>query len=257
MPAEKGVVLSLEGETAMISGGSSGIGQAVARVFAQAGARVFLVARNEKALAALAEELTAGGAEVGWQAADLTRDEAAAQVTETMLAKFGHIDHLVNSAGINRPQKAEEVSVDNWDAVMNINLRALFWLSQAVGRHMVARGSGSIVNVSSQAGAVALPLRAAYCSSKGAVNQLTRTLALEWSGRGVRVNAVAPTFINTPFVAEMFKDQAFKDYVMHNVPLGRLPATEEVAHAVLYLSTGLARSITGHILAIDGGWTIQ
>jgi NAD(P)-dependent dehydrogenase (short-subunit alcohol dehydrogenase family) len=122
---------------------------------------------------------------------------------------------------------------------------------------MVAAGSGSIVNVSSQAGAVALPLRAAYCSSKGAVNQLTRTLALEWAGRGVRVNAVAPTFINTPFVAEMFKDRKFKDYVMQSIPLGRLPAAEEVAQAVLYLSCAMARSITGHILAIDGGWTIQ
>jgi NAD(P)-dependent dehydrogenase (short-subunit alcohol dehydrogenase family) len=257
MAAQKGVVLSLENETAMISGGNSGIGLAVARVFARAGARLFLVARREQPLAAAAEELGRQGAAVAWRAADLVREGAAAEVTQAMLDAYGRIDHLVCSAGINRPQKAEEVSLENWDAVMNINVRALFTLCQAVGRHMIARGAGSIVNISSQAGAVALPLRAAYCSSKGAVNQLTRTLALEWSTRGVRVNAVAPTFIDTPFVAEMFKDPAFKDYVMKNIPLGRLPDAEEVAQAVLYLSSPMARSITGHILAIDGGWTIQ
>jgi NAD(P)-dependent dehydrogenase (short-subunit alcohol dehydrogenase family) len=257
MAAEKGVSISLENETAMISGGNSGIGLAVARVFARAGAKLFLVARREQPLADAAGELGRLGAEVAWKAADLTRAGAAAEAAEAMLAVYGRIDHLVCSAGINRPQKAEEVSLQNWDAVMDINVRALFMLCQAVGRHMIERGAGSIVNISSQAGAVALPLRAAYCASKGAVNQLTRTLALEWSTRGVRVNAVAPTFIDTPFVAEMFKDRHFKDYVMGSIPLGRLPSAEEVAHAVLFLSGKMAASITGHILAIDGGWTIQ
>jgi NAD(P)-dependent dehydrogenase (short-subunit alcohol dehydrogenase family) len=129
--------------------------------------------------------------------------------------------------------------------------------TQAAGKEMIKRGGGKIINISSQAGSVALPLRAAYCSSKGGVDQLTRTLALEWAKHKVLVNAVAPTFVETAFTAQMFQDEKFRKYVFESIPLGRMATPEEVACAALFLASNLANMITGHILAVDGGWTIQ
>ena len=122
---------------------------------------------------------------------------------------------------------------------------------------MIKRGGGKIINLSSQAGLIALPLRAAYCSSKGGVNQLTRTLAMEWAKHNILVNAVAPTFVLTPLTEGMLKDEDFKRYVLGNIPLGRMATPEEVAYAALFLASDLANMITGHILNVDGGWTIQ
>lgn len=170
---------------------------------------------------------------------------------------MGALDVVVNSAGINRPQKALEVTEENWDAVLNTNLKALFFVCQAAGEEMLKRGHGSIINISSQAGSVALPLRAAYCSSKGGVDQLTRTLALEWAPHRVRVNAVAPTFVQTSFTARMFEDDAFKRYVLDSIPMQRLAEPEEVAYAVLFLACDFSEIITGHVLMVDGGWTIK
>lgn len=170
---------------------------------------------------------------------------------------MGQIDIVVNSAGINRPQKSVDVTEKNWDDVLNINLRAMFFVSQAAGREMMKKGRGKIINISSQAGVIALPLRAAYCSSKGGVNQLTRTLAMEWAEYGITVNAVAPTFVLTPFTRDMFKDEAFKDYVLGSISLGRMATSDEIAYATLFLASDLADMITGHVLAVDGGWTIK
>ena len=198
------------------------------------------------------------GIEAGYQALDINVSGAPQKLSDAVVREMGRIDIVVNSAGINRPEKSEDVSEKNWDDVMNINLRSMFFVSQAAGKHMIARGGGGkIINLSSQAGSVALPLRAAYCSSKGGVNQLTRTLALEWAKHRILVNAVAPTFVETPFTAEMFKDETFKKYVIESIPLGRMVTPEEVSNAALFLASDLANMITGHILAVDGGWTIQ
>jgi NAD(P)-dependent dehydrogenase (short-subunit alcohol dehydrogenase family) len=172
-------------------------------------------------------------------------------------AEMGGLDILVNAMGINRPQPALEVTGENWDAVLDINLRSLFFACQAAGRRMVAQGYGRIVNISSQTGTVAIPLRAAYCASKAGVDQLTKELALEWAPKGVTVNAVAPTFVETPFVVEMFKDPDFKKFVLDSIPVGRMATPEEIAHAVLYLASDQAAIVTGHVLLVDGGWTIK
>jgi len=140
---------------------------------------------------------------------------------------------------------------------MNINLKALFFVSQAAGKIMIAKGGGKIVNISSQAGVVALPLRSVYCSSKGGVNQLTRTLALEWAEHNISVNAVAPTFVKTPFTDEMFKDEKFKQYVLDSIPMRRMATLEEVANTTLFFASDLADIVTGQILPVDGGWTIK
>ena len=248
---------NLEGKTALITGGSGGIGSAAAELLGQAGARVFLAGTQEEKLSQVASQLKAKSIRCSHLALDITEPGAPQRLVEAAAGEWGGLDILVNSAGINRPQKAEEVSQENWDAVLNLNLNALFWVSQAAGQKMIAQGHGRIVNISSQTGTVAIPLRAAYCSSKAAVDALTRSLALEWAPYNITVNAVAPTFVETPFVSEMFKDPDFKQYVLDSIPLGRLATTQEVAHAVLYLASDQSAIVTGHILLVDGGWTIK
>jgi 2-deoxy-D-gluconate 3-dehydrogenase len=249
--------LSLENKVSLITGATGGIGEAIAKVFGLAGAKVFLHGRNEEKLNALAHRLDEDGIENRFAASDLLTSGAAEDLVDLVLAELGTLDILVNSAGINRPQEAEAVSEKNWDDVLNINLKALFFMSQAAGKEMIKKGSGKVVNISSQAGIVALPLRAAYCSSKGGVNHLTRTLALEWARYTVNVNAVAPTFVRTPLTENMLADENFKKFVLDSIPLGRMATPEEIAYAALFLASGLSDMITGHILTVDGGWTIK
>ncbi|MFC1580829.1 SDR family NAD(P)-dependent oxidoreductase [Thermodesulfobacteriota bacterium] len=249
--------LTLENKIALITGASGGIGGAIAKVFGAAGAKVFLHGTSEEKLKKLSGELDAEGIPHAYMAIDINISGAAQELAEAVVKEMGTIDILVNSAGINRPQKPEEVTEENWDDVMNINLKALFFVSQAVGRIMIAKGGGKIVNISSQAGVVALPLRSAYCSSKGGVNQLTRTLALEWAEHNISVNAVAPTFVKTPFTDEMFKDEKFKQYVLDSIPMRRMATLEEVANTTLFFASDLADIVTGQILPVDGGWTIK
>lgn len=249
--------LSLENKVALVTGASGGIGGAIARVFGAAGARVFIHGTSEEKLEKLLGELQTEGVQAASKAIDITLPGAAQELVDAVVKKMGTINILVNSAGINRPQRPEDVTEKNWDDVMNINLRALFFVSQAAGKVMMERGGGKIVNISSQAGIVALPLRAAYCSSKGGVNQLTRTLALEWAQHNIAVNAVAPTFVRTPFTEGMFKDEDFKNYVIGSIPMGRMATLEEVANATLFFASDLADIITGQILPVDGGWTIK
>ncbi len=250
--------ITLKGKVALITGAAGGLGGAIAGAFGAAGARVFLHDLFEDKLKDISGAMKVEGIEAGYKALDITVSGAPQTLVDAAVGQMGRIDIVVNSAGINRPQQSAEVTEKNWDDVMNINLRAMFFVSQAAGKHMIERGGGGkIINLSSQAGSVALPQRAAYCASKGAVNQLTRTLALEWAKHRILVNAVAPTFVETPFTAQMFQDEEFKKYVLASIPLGRMVTSEEVANAALFLASDLSNMITGHILSVDGGWTIQ
>ena len=249
--------LTLENKIALITGASGGIGGAIAKVFGAAGAKVFLHGTSEEKLKTLSGILDAEGIPHAYKAIDINISGAPQELVDAVVKEMGTIDILVNSAGINRPQKPEEVTEENWDDVMNINLKALFFVSQAAGKIMIEKGGGKIVNISSQAGVVALPLRSAYCSSKGGVNQLTRTLALEWAEHNISVNAVAPTFVQTPFTEKMFKDEDFKKYVLDSIPMRRMATLEEVANTTLFFASDLADIVTGQILPVDGGWTIK
>ncbi len=250
-------LFSLKGKTALITGASGGIGRAVCELMGAAGASLFLNGTRKEKLKKLADELNQQGISAAYKALDITRRGAPQKLVQAMIAEMDKIDILVNSAGINRPQKSEEVSEGNWDDVLTLNLRALFLMCQAAGREMIKKRSGTIINISSQTGTVAIPLRAAYCASKGGVNQLTRVLALEWAKYNVTVNAVAPTFVETEFTDQMFKDKAFKRYVLDSIPLGRMATPSEVAYAALFLACDFTKIITGSILAVDGGWTIK
>lgn len=247
----------LEGKYALICGASGGIGKSTALLLARSGASLFISGTKEEKLQEVEKEITALGAECHHLALDLTTEGEPARLVEAAVKQMGRLDVLVNAMGINRPQKAEDVTPENWDAIMEINLRSLFFVCQAAGQRMIQQKYGRIVNISSQTGTVAIPLRAAYCSSKAGVDQLTKVLALEWAPHNITVNAVAPTFVQTPFVSEMFKDESFKRYVVDSIPLGRMASEEEVAYAVLYLVSDFAAIVTGHVLMVDGGWTIK
>lgn len=247
----------LEGKRALVCGATGGIGRATARLLAAAGARLVVSGTRDEKLADLVAELTGAGADCSAVALDLTVEGEPARLVDAATERMGGLDVLVNAQGINRPQPAVDVTPENWDAVMDINLRSLFFVCQAAGRLMIEQGYGRIVNISSQTGTVALPMRAAYCASKAGVDLLSKELALEWAPHNVTVNTVAPTFVETPFVAEMFKDEAFRRYALDNIPLGRMATPEEVAYAVLYLVCDFSGMITGHVLLVDGGWTMK
>ncbi|MBI9082944.1 MAG: glucose 1-dehydrogenase [Desulfobacterales bacterium] len=249
--------LSLKGKTVLITGATGGIGDAIVAVTAAAGASLYLNGTNEEKLQRLSARLEEQGVVHQTHAANLLDSGAAEALVDACVEDMGQIDVLINCIGINRPQPAEEVTEENWDAVLDINLKALFFVCQAAGRKMIPRRSGKIINISSQTGTVAIPLRAAYCASKAGVDQLTRLLALEWAKHNITVNAVAPTFIKTEMTEKMFQDPEFKSYVLDSIPLGRMATPEEIAYPVLFLSTEYANMITGHVLLIDGGWTIH
>lgn len=248
---------SLSGKTALVTGAAGGIGKAIALAFGACGAKVFLSGSSEEKLKKLLSEMTDEGFDAAYKAVDITKPGAPHELVEAAVGHMGSLDILVNSAGINRPQKSVDVTEANWDAILDINLKATFFTCQAAAKFMMKQGGGKIVNISSQAGRVALPLRAAYCSSKGGVDQLTRTLAIEWAKDNILVNAVAPTFVLTPLTRGMFENREFLNYVLESIPLGRMAEPEEIAYATLFLASDLSNMITGHILVVDGGWTVK
>lgn len=249
-------LFSLEGKVAMVTGAGRGLGRAIARRLARAGADLALVARSEGELKDAARELKALGVRAAAFPCDLSQVAQLAPLVETVAAELGAIDILVNNAGTNIPQPALEVSEEAWDEILGLNLKSAFFLAQAVGREMIRRGGGGrIVNISSQTGSVALLKRAAYCASKAGLNLVTRVLALEWGKYEILVNAVAPTFIETEMTREFLADRDFRRYALSKNLLGRFGVPDDVAAAVLYLASPAANLVTGHVLLVDAGWT--
>jgi len=245
----------LSGKVAIVTGAGRGMGYPIALALARYGADVVICSRTVSELEKVKTEIEALGRRALVHRMDVTKIHEIHAMVEATVKAFGHIDILVNNAGVNAPQWAEEVTEDAWDKVFNTNLKGLFFCAQSVGRVMIQQKKGKIINVSSQSGIVGLLQRAAYCSSKGGVNLLTKVLAIEWAKYNINVNAIAPTFIETPFTKPMFEKEGFKEYVLGNIPLGRVGKPEDVVGGVIYLASGVSDLVTGHILLIDGGWT--
>ena len=248
---------SLEGQVAVVTGASKGIGHGLALALAQAGAKVAVTARSLPELRALEEEIRNGGGEAKAFGCDVTRVSEIEALMVGVQDHFGRIDILVNNAGLGANHDAVDVTEAAWDEMMAVNLKGLFFCCQAAGKIMLEQGHGRIINMSSQASVVGIPRHAIYCASKGGVNQLTRVLALEWSARGVTVNAVGPTFIYTPGTAERLDDPEFRQSVVSRIPAGKVGTIEDVAGAVIYLASPAASLVTGTLLLVDGGWTAQ
>jgi NAD(P)-dependent dehydrogenase (short-subunit alcohol dehydrogenase family) len=243
---------SLAGKVVLVTGASYGIGEGLARSLAAAGAEVAVAARSREPLEALAGELD--GLAVPMDVSDVGSIRAG---MARVVARYGRIDVLVNNAGLGDNQAALDVSEADWDRMFAVNARGLFFCCQAAARHMLPRRSGRIVNMSSQAGLVGIRNHAVYSSTKGAVNQLTKVLALEWSPEGVTVNAVAPTFTYTPGTSERLDDPTFRAGVLARIPAGRVGTIDDIAGAVIYLASPAGSLVTGTVLVVDGGWTAE
>ena len=243
----------LDGRVALVIGAGRGLGRGCAIELGHAGARVVLVARTESELAEAAAE---AGNDAVAIVADVTQPDEVARVVE-LAAGLGELRVLVTAAGTNRPGPARDYPVSDWDLLFDLNVRATFLACRAFGDALLSRGApGSIVTMSSQMGSVGYPGRVAYCATKHAVDGITRALAVEWARDGIRVNAVAPTFVETPLTKQWLDDPEFRGEVLdRRLPTGELAQIADVARAVRYLACDASHSVTGHILKVDGGWT--
>ncbi len=245
------------GKVALVTGAARGIGRACAIALARAGADVALGLRDRDAGGDVADAIRALGRRALPLQMDVSqRTQIAPAVAEARRA-FGRIDILVNNAGIGPPNPALSVTEEDFDATLAVNLKGTFFVSQAVGRLMIDGGGGRIVNLSSQAGFVALPTESVYCMTKAAIAHLTKCLAVEWAPHGINVNAVAPTFIRTPGTVKWLADESFRRELLARIPLGRVGEPPDVAAAVVFLASPAASMITGATLMIDGGWTAR
>jgi NAD(P)-dependent dehydrogenase (short-subunit alcohol dehydrogenase family) len=243
----------LDGRVAVVTGASSGLGARFAHVLHAAGAHVVLAARRADRLAALAAELQASHPVT----CDLTAAADVERLVAETLAVDGHIDLLVNNAGVGTPVPAELEPVDRFREVLEVNVTLAFAVTQAVGKHMLAAGRGSVVNVASVLGLVSagqIPF-ASYAASKGALISLTRELAAQWGRRGVRVNAIAPSWFESEMTAEMFADERSMAWVARKTPLGRAGAAHELDGTLLWLASDASSYVTGQVIAVDGGYT--
>lgn len=250
--------MRVENKIAVVTGTGSGLGRAIAIGLALAGADVALteLPGRLKNAEETAQEIANAGRKAFVVPLDVTDLPGIRDMVNVVVAEFGRIDILVNNAGINIPKLAVDVTEEDWDRVLDVDLKGVFFTAQTVAnRAMIPKGEGKIVNIASQMGVVGGPQRSAYCAAKAGVVNLTRVLAFEWRKYKINVNAVGPTFVETPLTKPMFEDQAFKEDVLARIPLGRLAKPEDIVGSVVYLSSAAADMVTGHTLLVDGGWT--
>jgi NAD(P)-dependent dehydrogenase (short-subunit alcohol dehydrogenase family) len=254
------VQIGLEGKVAIVTGGSRGIGEAIARSFVGQGARVVIASRKVDGVDAVAASITKdhGADRIRAVAAHTGKEDDCVRLVRETITTFGKIDILVNNAGTN-PYFGPMVNADNgaWDKTFDVNLKGYFWCAREVARHLLGRSApGSIVNIASVAGLVASPMQGIYSMTKAAVISMTKTLALELGPSRVRVNAIAPGFVDTRLASAVLKNDDLVKVVVGRTPLGRYGTPDEIAGGALYLASDAASFLTGHTLVIDGGLTI-
>jgi len=246
------------GKVALVTGAARGLGRAISLALANAGAELALGLRDKNADSGLVSEIRFLGRRALPLQMDVSHKDQILRAVEDTLKEFGRIDILINNAGIAPENLAENVREEDFDATLAVNLKGTFFASQAVGRVMIRQKSGVIINMSSQAGFVALPTESIYCMTKAAIAHLTKCLAVEWGKYGIRVNAVAPTFIHTPGTEDFLSDpRHLTDTVDRIAALHRIGEPMEVAGAVVFLASRAASLISGETLLIDGGWTAR
>lgn len=246
----------LDGDAAMVTGAGAGIGRVAATTLASAGAKVAVTDIDGEAAEVVAEEIRQAGGEATAFTLDVADETAIVAVVDKTHAAFGRIDILVNNAGMTRRIPTEDFPSETWHEILAVNLTSAFVASREVGRHMLAAGEGRIVNVSSimgMSGGGLFP-SIGYYSTKGALVNFTRGLAGEWGARGIRVNAIAPTFVRTKLTENLRGNREMVEKIENRTPMGRFAEPEEIAGGILYLCSRASSMVTGHVLAIDGGW---
>jgi 2-dehydro-3-deoxy-D-gluconate 5-dehydrogenase len=244
----------LKGKRALVVGASGAIGQSLAGALAAAGADVTLLGRDLRKLDRIRDEIVAAGWVARSVCGDLTQRAQIERAVADTIAQSGRIDILVNTAGVQVRKPAFDLTEDDWDEVLGVNLKSVFHACQVVGRSMAKQGGGSIINISSITAVIGLPLIAAYCASKGGVHQLTKALAVEWAPLGIRVNAVAPGRIRTPMTESIFQDEIIRESFFRLIPMARPGTPEDLGGAVVFLASSASEYITGQTIYIDGGW---
>jgi gluconate 5-dehydrogenase len=246
----------LRGKVALVTGTSRGLGRSIALGLARHGADLVLTSRKLELNRELAEEIAARGRRALPLATDIMRVEEIDATVQRAVEEFGTIDILVNNAGTN-PIRCTAVEVEewSWNKIIDTNLKGLFFFSRAMARHMIERGGGRIINISSAAAAAGTPLGSVYGASKAGVNHLTRTMALELAPYGINVNALGPSFFEVGLSEYVTKSPELTEAIVSRTPLGRMGKADELAEAVVYLASDAAAYITGQVLYIDGGWT--
>ena len=254
--ADDGGMFRLDGKTALVTGAATGLGAGIAEALARQGADVVLVGRpGGSELSTTTERVRTQGHAVHRAEIDVRDVAQIAAGAQAVLETVGAVDILVNNAGINRPAPGLDVTEADWDDQFDTNVKGGFFLAQALVAPMIARGWGRVIWVSSQAGVVGIAGQPVYCATKGAVNQLVRTLGLEWAKHGITVNAICPTFVETPLTRSRLEQPAFREYVLGMIPGGRLATVGQIGAAAVYLASEEAAMINCHMLLVDGGWT--
>jgi NAD(P)-dependent dehydrogenase (short-subunit alcohol dehydrogenase family) len=244
----------LDGKRALVTGAGRGIGLAATSALAQAGAHVTLIARTQSQIEAAAQALRTRGDKAGTLVLDVTDLDTVRRA----IAAAEPFDVLVNNAGTNRPAHLMDVKVEDFDAIFALNVRAAFFMAQAVARRLIeAKRPGSIINVSSQMGHVGAARRSVYCASKHAMEGFTKAMAIELATHNIRVNSLGPTFLETPMTRPFFEDKAFRAEVLSKIKLGRLGQLDELTGAIVFLASDASSLMTGAALVLDGGWTAE
>ena len=258
MTVERGLLGSfrLDGKVALVTGSSRGIGRAIALGLAEAGARVVVNGRTPETVAAVTDEVRSRGGEALAVPADVGQADAVDRLFAQAVGAYGQVDILVNNAGVSPFYKrAEDVTEAEWDLVIDSNLKSAFLCSCAAGRLMKLQGGGVVINVSSILGLVAMPRLLVYCVAKGGIGQLTRVLAVEWAPFHIRVNAIAPGWVETDMTRGLLEHPRLGEELRQKTPMMRAAAPDEIVGAALYLASDAASFVTGHLLSVDGGWT--
>jgi 2-deoxy-D-gluconate 3-dehydrogenase len=245
---------SLADKTAMVIGASRGLGQGMARALAEAGADLALVARSISSLEEFGEEVKRLDRKCLILPSDVSRPSEIQTVVNRVIGAFGKIDILINSQGTQVRKPAFEMTEQDWEALMSVNLKSVFFSCQAVGREMARQGKGKIINVASLTSIIGLPNISIYGASKGGVAQLTKALAVEWAPHHISVNAVLPGYYKTELTADLFKNEEKSKWVLSRIPLGRTGLPEDLAGTIVFLSSEASDYVTGQIIPVDGGW---
>ncbi|CAB1085564.1 Oxidoreductase, short-chain dehydrogenase/reductase family [Olavius algarvensis Delta 1 endosymbiont] len=248
-------IFDLKDKVAMVTGSTRGLGEVSARALAKAGADIAVCGRSTPDLERVTGEIVIQGCKAKGFHIDVTDSRKVADAVEEILDYFGHIDILVNNAGVNYRVPVLEYPEDEWDRVINTNLKGYFLVTRAVVPQMIDNGYGKVINMSSILGAVGLPHQVAYASSKGGVDQMTKVMALEWAKLGVRVNAIGPTYFETELVTQIRDDPERFNFINERTPMGRWGYLPELEGTVIFLASAASDFITGQTLYVDGGWT--
>ncbi len=248
-------LFDLTGRVAIMTGAGRGLGRTMALALAAAGADLALASRTTPELESLAEEIEALGRRAIAVPTDITSPDACEALVTAAVERLGRLDILVNNAGTNVRKSALEITPDEYDFVIQTNLKGYFNGARAAGRRFVEQGSGKVINISSILGSVALPNQAAYASSKGAIDQLTKVLAIEWATANVQVNGLAPTYFETDLTRPLYDDPERKAFIEERTPMGRWGQPHELAGAVIFLASDASDFVTGQTILVDGGWT--